>query len=134
MVKALKKTISARLGKDSICLGGRVPSITKKRHHWLHLPIERKLRRNKWIENLQPLLMRSSWLRLTRETGHLQSQEARSGFIKVMQKMPIYSLKSNGIWGVPHDFRPQNRFAIKFIFFAQAKLPAIISVQLAVCS
>ncbi|CAM3559307.1 cell division protein ZapD [Vibrio aquimaris] len=108
-------------------------------HHWLHLPIEQKIEDSrKWIENLQPLTdALKLWLRLTRETGHLHPQEARSGFYQSdAEDANILRLEIPMEYGVyPMISGHKNRFAIKFIFFASGQASCDnIEFQLAVCS
>ena len=108
-------------------------------HHWLHLPIKKKIEDSRlWIENLQPLTdALKLWLRLTRETGHLQQQEAHSGFYQSdAEDANILRLEIPMEYGVyPMISGHKNRFAIKFIFFASGQASCDnIEFKLAVCS
>ncbi|NOH70116.1 cell division protein ZapD [Vibrio pectenicida] len=108
-------------------------------HHWLHLPIRQKTEdSNQWIENLQPLTdALKLWLRLTRETGHFQQQEALSGFYQSdAEDANILRLEIPMRYGVyPMISGHKNRFAIKFIFFASGQASCDnIDFKLAVCS
>ncbi|MGY3685945.1 cell division protein ZapD [Vibrio coralliilyticus] len=108
-------------------------------HHWLHLPVEQKTRdTNLWLDTLQPLTdALKLWLRLTRETGHFQPQEAATGFYQSdAEDANILRLEIPMQYGVfPMISGHKNRFAIKFINFASGQASVDnIQFRLAVCS
>lgn len=108
-------------------------------HYWLHLPLERRTNDvGKWISTLKPLDdALSLWLKLTRETGHFQSQIARAGFYQSdAEEANILRLTIPNEWGAyPMISGHKNRFAIKFISFETGQASSQdISFELAVCS
>ncbi len=53
-------------------------------HHWLHLPIDKRMHdAEMWLASLKPLMNALHlWLKLTRETGRFKPQIARSGLLQ----------------------------------------------------
>ncbi|GAL36294.1 hypothetical protein JCM19240_1738 [Vibrio maritimus] len=53
-------------------------------HHWLHLPIDKRMHdAEMWLTSLKPLMNALHlWLKLTRETGRFKPQIARSGLLQ----------------------------------------------------
>ena len=108
-------------------------------HHWLHLPLEKKQADAKhWLSSLAPLSSALSlWLKLTRETGHFRSIEAKSGFYQSdADEANILRLELSTAHGVyPMISGHKNRFAIKFIDFESGQASVEdIDFKLAVCS
>ncbi|MDA0149988.1 cell division protein ZapD [Vibrio sp. LaRot3] len=107
-------------------------------HHWLHLPSEVKQRdASTWTESLQSLSdALHLWLKLTRETGHFQSQLAKAGFYQSdAEEANILRLNIPMHFGVyPMISGHKNRFAIKFIDFSSGQAHVgDVEFELAVC-
>ncbi|WP_070962258.1 cell division protein ZapD [Vibrio sonorensis] len=107
-------------------------------HHWLHLPVETKIKDSQhWLEALQPLSdALDLWLKLTRETGHFKSRVANNGFYQSdAEDANILRLNIPMHYGVyPMISGHKNRFAIKFIEFDSGQAcTQTIEFDLAVC-
>ncbi|NLS12797.1 cell division protein ZapD [Vibrio sp. SM6] len=108
-------------------------------HFWQHLPTERRQRDSqKWLNSLRPLSESLAlWLKLTRETGHLKPQIARTGFFQSdAEEANILRLEIPLEFGVyPMISGHKSRFAIKFLYFETGQATAQdVTFHLAVCN
>ncbi|WP_064601881.1 cell division protein ZapD [Photobacterium sp. J15] len=107
-------------------------------HHWLHLPLAHKQSdMANWMKQLAELTEALNlWLRLTRESGHLQPQVARKGFFQhEAEDATLLRLDICPSYGVyPMISGHRNRFAIRFLPFDEgASIAEAIEFKLAIC-
>ncbi len=108
-------------------------------HYWLNMPIESRTQdATKWLQSVKALSdALDLWLRLTRETGHFNSQLAKAGFYQSeADEANIVRLIIPMEYGVyPMISGHKNRFAIKFMSFSTGLASTQdIPFELAVCS
>ncbi len=108
-------------------------------HHWLHLPIDKRMHdAEMWLASLKPLMNALHlWLKLTRETGRFKPQIARSGLLQSeAEEANIIRLNIPMHYGVyPMVSGHKSRFTVKFIAFESGQAyPNDVEFELAICS